>query len=190
MKIYFGFGAIAIVAVLAFQNCNKRPSSIDESAGQQEALVNRVDMSVADVSKIDFYVPDVQTAGKPGHTYSLKYNKTLSINMITGVITESNDVNSSTRTYCLPEEMKAELVAILEASQVCMWGNTSGSGVMCGMAMQLPYAEVRMGNEIMGLGSATDTCGNNAVNLCDSRDEVLKAFIDKLNANYSSYSCN
>lgn len=191
MKVFVALAGLAVVGLLAFQNCNRLPSSAGQALdGRQDASVSRIDMDMADVETIDFSMRQVQTMNSGGNDYSMVDNKLLSLNMQTGVLTESSELSSETRTFCLPDNMKSELMAIMENSQICKWGRVSGPDVMCGMALREPYAEVHMSNEVMGLGSATDTCGNNAVDLCDTNSELLKAFKDKLAANYTTYICD
>lgn len=191
MKVFWGLAGLALVGLFAFQNCNRLPSSVGQAPdGRQDALVSKIDMNMADVETIGFNVRQVQVMNSGGNDYSVVDNKHLSLNMETGVLTETSEMSSDVRTFCMPDAMKSELMAIMESSQVCKWGNVSGPGVMCGMAIREPYAEVRLVNEVMNLGSATDTCGNNAVDLCDSNGELLRAFRDKLAANYTTYICN
>lgn len=191
MKVLVGLAGLAIVGMLAFQNCNRLPTSAGLAPdGRQDALVSKIDMNMAEVESIGFIVRQVQTMNSGGNDYSVVDVKKLTLDMQTGMLTETSDLSAESRTFCMPDDMKSELMAIMESSQICKWGNVSGPGVMCGMALRDPYAEVDIRNEVMGLGSATDTCGNNAVDLCDSNAELLKAFRDKLAANYTGYTCN
>jgi hypothetical protein len=178
---------LAVIGLFAFQNCNKNPSA--DSLQNQNPSVSRFNLPVADISSVSFYVPDVTTVSKAGKTYSLKYNKTLKINFDTGEILELNDFNSDKATYCMPEDLLQELKSIIETSQVCK-APAQSSDQVCTQVYQSPYCDVAVGDDITALGSATDGCGNNSIDLCEDQDDVLKAFIQKLNSSYTTYSCN
>ncbi|MCC2677617.1 MAG: hypothetical protein K0R29_193 [Pseudobdellovibrio sp.] len=190
MRIIVSLTGLAIVAVFAFQNCNIPPKAGEVAAeGSQKAQATRIDMVAADISKVSFYMKEAQTMTRSGKSFSVMMRKQLSFDMATGVLTETFEDTKTSRTFCPPDTMKNELGAMLEDSQVCKWGHVSDPGEMCSMALILPYAEVTTGQEMWALGSATDGCGNNAIDLCDSRGDVLKQWAADMNQTYSNYTC-
>jgi len=190
VRVLASLAGLAIVAVFAFQNCNIPPKAGDGSVeGSQKAQATRIDMVAANISKVSFYMKEAQTMTRSGQSFSVMMRKQLSINLATGVLTETFDEANSTRTYCLPDSMKNELSSMIEESQVCKWGHVSEAGELCSMALILPYAEVTAGEEMWALGSATDGCGNNAVDLCDNRSDILRQWASAMNQSYSGYTC-
>jgi len=189
VKIFVTLAGLAIVAVLAFQNCNKMSKAgedgVDES---QKAQATRIDIVPADISKVMFYVMAPQTVTRSGKSFSLMTRMTLSIDMQTGVLTESSDETKS-RTFCPPEKMMNDMAGILGDSQVCKWGHVSSPGTMCTMALMEPYAEVAMADDMWPLGYASDGCLNNLIDLCDNRGTLLKEWVTQMSASYTSYDC-
>lgn len=189
MKIFATLAGLAIVVVIAFQNCNKLPKVGDEGVDEsQKAQATRIDIVPADISKVMFYTMVPQTVTRSGKSFSLMTRMTLSIDMQTGLLTETSD-DSKSRTFCPPENMMNDMAAILGDSQVCKWGHVSSSGVACMMALIEPYAEVTMADDMWALGSATDGCLNNLVDLCDNRGALLKEWVSQMSASYTNYSC-
>lgn len=191
MKLVLTLAGLAVIGVFAFQNCNKVPGAADAAGSSgQDSNVSRSSVPISDVTKISFYIPDIQTVNKSGNKFSVKFNKTLSLDMKTWEIVESNDYNNNTATYCMPSDMQTELTGIMSSSEICKSQPELSPDQVCTQVMKLPYAEMNMGDESLGLGSATDGCGSNSVDLCDEQAEILKAYIEKLNSSYTSFQCN
>lgn len=180
---------LTVMTLFFFQNCNRMTTTADLVNSADNSSVSKSNITVETIKSVSFYVDGLQTVNKAGGSFSVKYKKILKLNLSTNELIETNDFDSSVQVYCLPNEIKEELLGILNAAQVCKSQDSSGDQI-CGMAMQLPYCEIEMPNEVIGLGSATDTCHRNAIDLCDDQHvESLKSYMDSLNSSYQSMSC-
>ena len=178
----------AAVVMLTFQNCNKNMAGDAPSTAVSNVQLTKFGLVDDALKSVKFFIQDSEIMTRAGNTFTVKYNKILDIDLQTGDIEESNDLNDAVSLFCLPDNLKTELIAILNDSEVCK-AQSPETVKACTQALKTPYCELETGRDVYSLGSATDGCGHNAVDLCDDRASVLKAFIDKVNANYSNYSC-
>lgn len=190
MKIILGGLTSLLILLLSFQNCQKppHPDEINQSALNLAGSAQKIDLNQEVVESINLIYQDSKVVTKASNNYTVIYNKTLQIDLNTGIILESSDIDSNTANYCLTESLKSELVSILKASQVCKAGNQP-SGQVCGQAMRLPYAQLITSRDQFDLGSASDTCGSNAIDLCDSQPDLLKGYIQNLKSQYKQLPC-
>lgn len=193
MKTAWTLAVSGFILLISFQNCQKPPHP-DEIAGQNlysSGTVNKVDLNQESVQTANFMVPDLKSVThSSGNVYQVKYNKILNIDLASGAITETSDYDSSSRSFCLSDDMKDELVSLLKSSQVCQMGRQSAAGQVCDQSVRVAYAEIVTDREQYNLGWASDGCGNNSVDLCADQATHLKAYIQALNSQYESMSCN
>ncbi|MEQ1722301.1 MAG: hypothetical protein ABL930_03940 [Pseudobdellovibrio sp.] len=191
MKLILGGLVVILTLLLSFQNCQKPPHADEiNQVSLGSSAAQKVDLNQEVIGSVNLIFEDSKIVTKAGHSYQVLYNKTLKVDLNTGVIVESSDINSNTANYCLNEELKSELVSILKASQVCKSGSVTSSQEVCGQAIQLPYAQLITSREQFDLGSASDTCGNNSVDLCEDQPSLLKGYIQNLKAIYKQQSCS
>jgi hypothetical protein len=191
MKYLVVSAVSAVVVLFAFQNCNPKPLTEDNDALVSAGYsINKYNLGDKNLKSVNFYVQDVQSINKEGNSFSLRYNKTLKLDLVSGVLEESSDVSNEISTYCLPNELKAELEDILKNSQVCQSQPPVAPDQVCTQIFQTPYCEIFTDENVVGLGSASDGCGRNSIDLCEAQSEILKAYISRLSANYSQYICN
>lgn len=185
----------ALILLISFQNCQKPPyadeinSQVLNAIGSSGSDYNKVDLNQEAVDSINFLIQDSQIVSRAGKTYQINYNKTLQINLKTGNILESSDLSGETAHYCLTEALKNELIAILKSSQVCKKQQNSPAGSVCTQVMKLPYAQVMTSREQFDLGSASDGCGNNSIDLCESQPDLLKGYIEAIKKQYQQLVC-
>lgn len=182
------------ILLISFQNCQQPPHP-DEINGNgvtasNVVSANKVDLGSESVNGVEFMVEDTKVLTKAGYSYQVKYNKVLAVDLDTGVMTESSDVDSSVNTYCLPANLKNELISILKSSQVCRGDSVLEDGKVCAQSIKLPYASVVTSKGSYDLGSASDACGSNLIDLCDGQSDTLKGFIAAVKSQYSGMSCN
>jgi hypothetical protein len=190
MKLFLGGLIVALTLLLSFQNCQKPPHPDEINLVSLNAeLSQKVDLNQEMLDKVSLVFQDSKIVTKAGHSYQVLFSKTLQIDLSSGVILESSDIDSTTAHYCLTEDIKNELVSILKASQICKSGPAQNNQQVCGQSIQLPYAQVLTSRETFDLGSASDTCGNNSVDLCDEQPILLKGFIQSLKAQYKQLTC-
>ena len=182
---------MVFVLLFSFQNCQKTPFP-DEINGQNFNSTNqeKVDLSSESMESINFLIEATDTINHPsGHTYQVKYFKNLQIDLVTGIILESSDLNSNTANYCLTDELREELVHILSASQVCTTQPDIPANTVCTQVMKTPYAQLVTLKQQFDLGSASNGCGSNSVDLCGEQANLLKGYMISLKQQYQQLSC-
>lgn len=190
-KVVVGAITAALIILFSFQNCQKPPypDVISSQNLQSVGSSDKIDLNQEAVDSVSFLVQETKIVTKAGNSYQINYNKILNINLKTGVLSEGSDLGSETVNYCLTESLKNELVSILKSSQVCRTQPSLPAGVVCTQAVKLPYAQVFTSREQFDLGSASDGCGSNGVDLCDDQSNFLKAYIEALNKQYQQMVC-
>lgn len=192
MKSAAASSIIAVFILLfSFQNCQNPPHP-DEVSGQALNAVgisNSIELNQEALQSISFIINDFKIITKAGNTYQLNYNKTLQIDLKTGTILETSDIDNETVKYCLNESLKNELVSILKSSQVCKSQPNLPEGTVCSQVMKLPYAQLFTDKVQYDLGSATDGCGSSSIDLCGDQSNLLKAYIENLKKQYQQMIC-
>lgn len=191
-KLITSITASAFILLISFQNCQKPPYP-DEINGLNVNAVpslGKIDLSKEEIISINFVIQDTQAVTKAGNTYQINYNKILEIDLKTGIIRESSDLDSTSSTFCLSESLKNELVSILKSSQVCRKQPTLPSGTVCTQVMKMPYAQLMTLGAQFDLGSATDGCGSNSLDLCDDQPDILKGYIEAIKKQYLQLACS
>lgn len=178
-----------LVLLISFQNCQKPPYPDELNSSNISTFSNRADLGLESIRVVGFIVPATQTVIKAGNTYQINYNKVLTIDVNTGVITESSDIAATTAEFCLTAALKNELISILKSSQVCTRQPSLPAGTMCSQVLKLAYAQVVTSNAQYELGSASDGCGSNSIDLCDDQPNVLKGYIEAIKNQYQQLSC-
>jgi hypothetical protein len=181
------------VILFSFQNCQKSPHP-DEINGNlklnNNSLDGKIDLDKEKVSSLSVFVEDQKPVTRAGNTITIKYNKTLLVDLDSGFITESNDLDSNTANYCLTDDLKNELTTILNSAQICKSEPTSGTDVVCTQALIPAYAQIFTSQDQYDLGSASDGCGNNKVDLCGEQAQILKSYLANLKNQYPSLTCS
>lgn len=181
----------ALVLLISFQNCQKPPYA-DEISGRAIKDVGsseKIDLNQEAVNSINFLIQDSKVVTKAGNSYQIIYKKILQIDLKTGVILESSDLSAETVNYCLTDSLKNELVSILKSSQVCKSQPNLPAGTACTQVMKLPYAQVFTSKDQFDLGSASDGCGHNGIDLCNDLPIVLKGYIENIKNQYQQLAC-
>lgn len=194
MKTVLALVASVFVLLVSFQNCQKPPHP-DEIASRDGAIaagvVSKVNLNEESVQDVAFMVKAMTSVTHPsGHVYQVQHQKVLSIDLATGHMVVSSEMDNVTSTYCLTDEMKDELISLLSSSQVCKMGEQPSPGQLCAQSVQEPYAELQTDRSKFSLGYASDACGSNAVDLCGEQANMLKGYIQALNNQYASMACS
>ena len=192
MKKIVGLAAFAVLVLFSFQNCNKATFH-SEMAGRVfpeiAFSVDKQNISEMNVGAIQFFISDSKVVTQAGNTYELKFNKVLELNMDSGELIESNDVDSAVGQYCVPSAVMAEMTDLLKNAQVCREKQNLPEGTVCAQVYQMPYAKLMTSNSDVDLGTATDSCNNNKTDLCGDAKVQFQAMIIRLNASYAGYVC-
>lgn len=186
-----GFVLALFVLLFSYQNCQKNQfdGGILTQISNFDENKKLVDLANENISVVRFYLEDTKVIIRSGNSYQINYTKILKINLSNGKISESSDIDDITASYCLTEPLINELNSILKLSQVCQTQPNLPEGMMCTQVVKLPYAQIIIGDKQYDLGSASDGCGNNAVDLCGDQAALLKAYIENFKEQYTQMSC-
>ena len=93
------------------------------------------------------------------------------------------------KVYCLSDELKSELESILKVATICKNENEKPIDQVCAQDLKKPYAKILTEKNQYELGSATDSCGTGAVDLCGDEPLLLKGFVSHLKSKLETLSC-
>ncbi len=92
------------------------------------------------------------------------------------------------RKYCLSESLKENVTSLLSSSSVCKGGYKVTEGLVCAQALIEGYASIITNRDSFHLGSATDSCGSNSVDLCEGSDQ-LKNWFNSVKVGLAGMGC-
>jgi len=191
VRTWLTISSAALVLLFSFQNCQKppHPDEISSSRSASTDSSSKIDLNLEPIKSLQFSISDKKVLTKNGNTFEVIYNKSLHIDLDSGAIEESNDLDSGLNNYCLPSSMKDELVSILRSSQVCRVDRIPAAGQVCSQAIVSAYASLVTSREQFDLGYAASSCSGLSVDLCDEQPQILKAYIQAVKSQYQSYHC-
>ena len=182
----------------AFQNCSQPPQATQKNESVtnsfnleiSNSLANKINLNEESIENVLLYFEEIKKIEKSGNLFSIKFNKLLTLNLGSNQIIESNDLDSNTQIFCLTDELKSELLSLLNASQICKSQPVLEEGQACAKNIISPYAEVITNAHVYELGYASDSCGHDAVDLCGDQPQLLAGYITNLKNIYTQLSCN
>ncbi len=186
-KLFAGIFS-AFLIVFSFQNCSQAPRA-DEVTYSAELTSMKVDLQSERMKQVDFLIQENESVTRAGRTYSIAVNKTLQVDLITGIFKIASDLGLDPNDYCLTDSLKQELLTILKGSQICKNPDIASDKV-CTMVLKPSYAQILTDVDHYDLGSANNGCGAGSVDLCGSQPDMLKGFIAALKNQYKSLSCH
>lgn len=190
MKTVSGIIALSVIVLFAFQNCNKAAfhSELAGRALDSTFSLEKQNLSEMNVGAIQLFIPDSKVVTQSGSTYSLKYNKILEINLDSGEMIVSNDVDSSVGQFCVPEAMMTEMTQMMRTAQLCRERKNLPDSTVCAQVYTMPYAKLMTSGSDIDLGAAATTCADKT-DLCGEAKAQFQDMISRLNASYSAYTC-
>lgn len=169
-----------MLLIFSFQNCQKAALVANDASGTP-AVSNDVSYEKAAVNPLTvFQMWDYQS----GKTYDLDVN--------TGRIQAYNDFGSTPMgESCLNGELRLELEAILNNSEVCAPQYPVGyfQDRICTQNYRYPYAVLIQGSERIPLGELTSGC-DVATDLCGDKAQTLQKYVQKVLPLIPQMSCN
>lgn len=179
---------LIIVLFFSYQNCSQQ--NFDEVALQKSQSQSEA-QSLADlqVQQLKFFTEQNSEVQKGTQKFYVKTKKNYVLDPDSGVLAEHDQATGDLATYCLSNELLSEVRAIVMQSSVCRGGPAAPEGVMCAQVIQEPYAELVTENDIIELGSASDACGSNKIDLCEDQSSVLKNWIESVRSQLPSLTC-
>ena len=187
-KLLGGIVAVLVVVVFCFQNCQKNPTANGMTSISSSQAQGKVNLQDENVSQIDFLIQENETVTRVSRTYQLVVNKTLKINLTSGVFQVVSDLGGAAAEYCLTNSLKDELVSLLKSSQICK-SEAVSSGQVCAQVVKRPYAQVLTDINQYDLGGASDSCGSNSQDLCGSQASMLQGYLAALKSQYKNLIC-
>lgn len=196
MKIYLLSAIAGLLVLLSFQNCQKAPYqdelnnnlSTNATGSSNQNSAEKIDLSQQRLTQIEFLSNEAVTVTQNQKTFSVLANKSVQVDLATGHIKVSSDASSDVANYCLTDDLKNELLNILKTAAVCKGGAVSTAEV-CTQVLKEPYSRLATQSDQFDLGSASDGCGRNAVDLCDDGATLLKGFAANLKSKLATLIC-
>lgn len=189
MKLFAASVLVFIVSFISFQQYTKIRSQ--KPATYSDYVVTELaDLSQKNLLSSVFYAEAVKTLKKANHSYQVKHQIILNLNMQSGKIIEKNDLDSEERIFCLSTELLESLNALLLRSKVCQFEKTQSSEVMCAQVVKPAYLDLMTSTENYKLGYSPDSCSNSTVDLCGEAQRLeLADLVKTLGKSYADKTC-
>lgn len=176
---------LVIVLFFSYQNCSQKQFPVETA--QKSQSVDSRKLSDLEVSTLKFFTEQDSEIQKGSHKFYVKTKKLYSLDASSGVLAEHDQAADSLNTYCLTPELVSEIHSIIARSSICKSGPAKAE--VCAQVITEPYAELVTSNEVIQLGSASDACGSNKVDLCETQPNELKGWIETVRSQLSQLSC-
>lgn len=135
-------------------------------------------------------------SGKNSSAVSRKMSSVLfarfeySYEFLSNSMSKINEQGQVVQNYCLSDAMKNELTQILTTGSVCKASPVLSEDTVCAEVIKEPYAEIiKKDNEIISLGSATNSCGSDLTDLCGQHPDMLKGWFKNFQNNLQQFIC-
>lgn len=185
-KIHIGVILSGII-LFSYQNCSypKEKSTPSENSNQISILANE------NVRSITFLSTENTVVQQNSKTFTLVSQNSYFVDYASGEITKSVQATSSNENYCLSESLLNELHDIISSSTVCKIENKQLDGQVCSQAYRYGYAQIQTGKETLDLGSGSDGCMTNKIDLCkQSSSDMLKGWFLAIKNQLSHLNCS
>lgn len=140
----------------------------------------------SNIQKVIFY--DIETANMANTKITVAENKYV-IDFASGQVQLLDADEKFLQHYCLTEKLKADLTHILYGSKVCKSNPQLPEGTVCAEIFKMPYAEVETNSDVVPLGSASNSCGSNSIDLCGDQAAILKNWFNDLKLQREQLNC-
>lgn len=176
---------LVIVLFFSYQNCSQKQFA-DETS-KPENIVSSQKLSDLQVQNIKFFTEKDSEIQKGSHKFYVKTKTLYSLDTESGVLAEHDQAADTLNTYCLNPELLSEVRAIISTSSICRSGHSAAEA--CAQVITEPYAELITASEVIQLGSASDACGSNKVDLCEDQPSALKGWIESVHSQLPQLGC-
>lgn len=187
------------VILFSFQNC-QNPPHIDEmgavAANGQLVSGGKITLSEHQLKGLQLISKFQETIVKNGTSFSVisdrGYDFSFDGSNLKKEFIASSELNAVSETFCLSDELKNELQSILVSASICEKSDQESAQreKICAAVMVPEYANLQTEADTYSLGSATDSCGTNSVDLCGSESDLLKGFTKHLDSQLQNLKCN
>ncbi|AZZ35723.1 hypothetical protein CIK05_02545 [Bdellovibrio sp. qaytius] len=177
---------LVITLMFSYQNCSQKQFTAETSQNSKDVVVSQ-SLTDLQVLNFKFSVDQDSEIQKGSHKFYVKTKKHYSLDAGSSVLAENDEVTNALNTYCLTTELVEEVHAIFAKSSVCRGGKSTAEA--CAQVMVEPYAELSTANEVIRLGSASDACGSNKVDLCEDQSSLLRGWIQTVRSELPNLHC-
>jgi hypothetical protein len=185
---------VPFLLIFGYQNCQK--SNFDpatnslkypsESVSTQD--VQTILLANESLEKLHFKSNEVAQVSHGSSQVSVVKSLLYSFDLASG---EFHVIDQGAQTdikYCLSENQKAQVNVLLSAGSICKNGLKVIEGMVCAQVITEGYANIVTNRDEFHLGSATDGCGSNSVDLCEGSNQ-LKNWFQSVRANLAHSNC-
>ena len=177
---------LVLVLLFSYQNCSRNNFG-DQALQQSENKVEGQSLADMQVQQVKFYTEKNSEMQKGSHKFTVKTKLNYVLDPESGVLAEHDQATGDLKTYCLSHELLLDVRSIISKSSVCQSGPSATEA--CAQVIQEPYAELVTANDVIQLGSASDACGSNRVDLCEDQSSVLRGWIDSVRSQLPQLGC-
>lgn len=142
------------------------------------------------VEQLKFFTDQDSQTVVSGKTYYIKDKKQFFLDYQTGVFSMLDNSTETYQNYCLSSDLLIQIKDIISGASVCKTEPILTEGTVCSQVIMPPYAEVVTSNDVIQLGYASDSCGSNAVDLCEDQSAKLKQWIQTVSNQLSQFQCS
>lgn len=193
-KLHLGI-ILSVIILLSHQNCQRPPYKDTAVASTNET----VQFSTENIQKVTFnssenvLVQQKQIQQKQNQqaakTFTLISQNAYEVNFETGVLLKSVQADGTIIKYCLSSAVLGELQDILKSAKVCKSADQPPADRVCTQVYQLGYAQITTSREVIDLGSSSDGCGSNKIDLCDGSGDMLKGWFANAKNQLQNFAC-
>ena len=181
-----------IILIFGYQNCQKSnfenlPQSVNYVPADHQ-LKQVIPLNQESVVSLQFKSDRVIEVYQAGQKYSVIKSFLYDFNLANGQISVIDQQSETNEKYCLTDLLKKQIDALIEKSSICKSGDQNVAGQVCAQVIKDGYANLITNRDQFKLGSATDSCGSNQIDLCENADQ-LKAWFESLKPQLETMRC-
>jgi len=177
---------LVVVLFFSYQNCSQKQFA-DETSQKSQNVVSSQKLSDLQVQNLKFFTEKDSEIQNGAHKFYVKTKTLYSLDTESGVLAEHDQAADTLNTYCLNAELLSEIRSLISSASICRSGPSTAEA--CAQVIVEPYAELITANDVIQLGSASDACGSNKIDLCDDQSSVLKSWIESVHSQLPQLGC-
>ncbi len=177
---------LVVVLFFSYQNCSQKQFA-DETSQKSQNVVSSQKLSDLQVQNLKFFTEKDSEIQKGDHKFYVKTKTLYSLDTESGVLAEHDQAADTLNTFCLNTELLNEIRSLISSSSICRSGPSTAEA--CAQVITDPYAELVTAGDLIQLGSASDACGSNKIDLCDDQSSVLKGWIESVHSQLPQLGC-
>lgn len=185
---------VPFLLIFGYQNCQKSNfettgnSVVPPSETVSTQDLQKISLAQESLQSIQFKVAEVSKVVHGSTYYSVVKNILYSFDLNSGDLHVIDQSSGSDQKYCLSESLKSQLNLLLSSSSICKTQMKINEGQVCAQVIKESYANIITNRDEFQLGSASDSCGSNAVDLCEGSDP-LKNWFKSIQENLPGLVC-